>query len=210
LQYCDPRYSRTVNPAPSTLRERAKLRRRRAIQLAALRLFTERGYEGTTLSDIAEAAEVSPRTVSLYFPSKTDLALSGSNEVAVRLSSIFRQLPDAGFLEVIDRWLSQETEFDDTELAVLANAMFVVNPELRALSSAPINEAMRIGGDALFAELGLARNDPMASVVAASIAAAIFEYQAVSAVRGASPQLLPALLSYLRGLIESAVAFQRL
>lgn len=198
-----------MNPAPPSLRERSKLRRRRAIQLAALRLFTERGYDGTTLADIAAAAEVSPRTVSLYFPSKADLALSGANEVAARLSAIFHQNPGAGFLEVIDRWLSQETEFDDTELAVRANAMFVANPQLRALSSTPINEAMRIGSDALFAEVGLPSKDPMASVVAASIAAAIFEYQAVTATRGASPDLLRALLHYLRGLIDSAVAFQR-
>jgi len=56
-----------------SLRERKKEKTRRLIQETAIRLFSERGYETTSVEQIAEAAEVSPSTVFRYFPTKPDL-----------------------------------------------------------------------------------------------------------------------------------------
>ncbi|MDY7102435.1 MAG: TetR/AcrR family transcriptional regulator [Actinomycetota bacterium] len=57
------------------LRERKKARTKLTIQDHAFRLFTERGYEATTVEEIAAAAEVGPRTVYRYFPTKDELVL---------------------------------------------------------------------------------------------------------------------------------------
>jgi len=55
------------------LRERKKLKTRNAIQREAMRLFQERGYEETTIEQIAEAVEISPSTFFNYFPTKEDV-----------------------------------------------------------------------------------------------------------------------------------------
>ena len=47
-----------VPPRPG-LRERKKAKTRLAIQEHALRLFRQKGYDGTTVEEIADAAEVS-------------------------------------------------------------------------------------------------------------------------------------------------------
>jgi AcrR family transcriptional regulator len=55
------------------LRERKKARTRQTIERVALELFAERGFQATTLAEIAEAAEVAPSTLYSYFPLKEDI-----------------------------------------------------------------------------------------------------------------------------------------
>ena len=57
------------------LRERKKRRTREAVRLAAFELFQKQGYPNTTIEQIAELADVSPRTFFRYFPNKAALLI---------------------------------------------------------------------------------------------------------------------------------------
>ncbi|GHE77371.1 TetR family transcriptional regulator [Streptomyces spiralis] len=96
-------------PRPG-LRERKKQRTRDALLRAALELFTTRGYEQTTVDDIAEAVDVSQRTFFRYFPGKEEAAFAVQDMVEEQfLESLRARPPHEAPLEalrraVLDNW----------------------------------------------------------------------------------------------------------
>ena len=92
--------SEPTNPPPG-LRERKKIKLRRAIQTEALRLFETQGYEHTTVDQIAEAAETSTTTFYRYFPTKEDVVLG--NEASPLFEATVATRPDGEPLTVTIR-----------------------------------------------------------------------------------------------------------
>ena len=90
------------------LRERKKQRTRELIAETARRLFSERGFEGVTIAEVARAAEVSEQTVFNYFPTKEDLVYwrleSFEDEL---LATIRERHPRESVLQAFGRFVLQ-------------------------------------------------------------------------------------------------------
>ncbi|MEU2282960.1 TetR family transcriptional regulator [Streptomyces sp. NPDC013178] len=81
-------------------RERKKAATRRALADAALRLFSERGFDEVGVKEVAEAAGVSLTTLFKYFPSKEALVFDQAEEAeAALVAAVRRRAPGQSVLD---------------------------------------------------------------------------------------------------------------
>ncbi|NLT07566.1 MAG: TetR family transcriptional regulator [Solirubrobacterales bacterium] len=117
--------------AAAGLRERKKRRTRETIAAAALELFARQGYDATTIADVAEAAEVAPRTVSGYFPAKEDLLFPDQEETLALFERLLAERGEdemapvalqAWVRALFEGWRGQEETLRARRCVVEANA----------------------------------------------------------------------------------------
>ncbi|GGS36727.1 TetR family transcriptional regulator [Streptomyces nojiriensis] len=75
-------------------RERKKAATRQALADTALNLFLERGYDGVTIRDVADAVDVSTTTLLKYFPTKEALVFDEDAEQETGLVAAVRDRPE--------------------------------------------------------------------------------------------------------------------
>jgi AcrR family transcriptional regulator len=91
------------------LRERKKLRTRMTIERVALELFGERGFQATTLAEIADAAEIAPSTLHAYFPSKDTILFELSDRIRESAASRIAARPDTeSMVDTLQAWVSED------------------------------------------------------------------------------------------------------
>lgn len=75
----------STDPHPPSRRERERAARRTELLAAAEALFQERGYQGTTMAALAEAAELPLATIYTLFPAKEQIYFTLVEERAAAL-----------------------------------------------------------------------------------------------------------------------------
>jgi AcrR family transcriptional regulator len=171
-----------------------------------MRLFAERGFEHTTLADIAEEAEVAVRTVTGYFPSKLALATSFADAMAARLKATVPANLDTGkdLVDALEKWVTEEEQVFDPELMRLTDAMWAANPDLRALANARFAEVGSVGRAAILAGVGLPADDPIMELCIAAVEAVVAAHFIAFMAHEPSPERHNALITYLRAIIDAA------
>lgn len=91
------------------LRERKKQLTRETIARVALDLFYAHGFHETTIAQVAAAANVSPRTVSSYFPAKEDLVFPESGAAFAGLGArLAERRPGETAADALRDWISSQ------------------------------------------------------------------------------------------------------
>ena len=194
---------------------RRKRRTRQAIQKAALELFAERGYRETTINDIAERAEVAPRTVTVHFPAKEELLLDAEpftlDSLSERLSA---RGPNESALEALRDWMATTMTEVETNASELDGRFWerralrahIINnePELRGRSRASYYPFERALAEAIGEDLGQSGNSLIPRIAALSAVAGLRElYESDEAQALAAPPSAAELLK----LVDEVIRF---
>jgi len=107
------------------------------VEAAALELFRMRGFERTTVADIAAAVGVTRRTVFRYFASKNDIVWGDFDAVIARLREAFVAEPrQAPLFDVLRRAVLASNRYEPDQLDGLRIRMSLITsvPALQAHS----------------------------------------------------------------------------
>ncbi|MDF0489934.1 TetR family transcriptional regulator [Sphingomonas sp. H39-1-10] len=141
--------SPSTPPLPGT-RERKRRETHRRIADAGVSLFIEKGFDGTTVEEIATAAGISRRTFFHYFDSKDDILLSLQSDIGGLFAAEIRKAPAGGspFMLVRDAALSVCASISHDDMLALDRLMRG-SASVRARKQA----SYRLQEEALFAAL---------------------------------------------------------
>ena len=165
-----------VVQAANSLRERKKARTREAIIDAALDLFASKGFEATTIEDIAAAADVSPRTFFRYFDSKVDLVMARNEAHGDKIGPLVAARPAGeGPLEAL-RQVVQQTmcELFADPSVVRELQVMMSTPALRNRAREHFYEEEAELVSAFAARLGTDEDDLTANVMASTAASTLW------------------------------------
>lgn len=116
--------------APIGLRERKKRKLRELIQSTAVGLFVEQGYAETTMEQIAAAAEIAPRTLYRYFPTKDALVVTDDDDQRL-IEQFLAELADHPPVEALRRSLRAVMFDQASEVQEQRGAIIAAEPELQ-------------------------------------------------------------------------------
>lgn len=115
------------------LRERKKQQTRERLTQAALALFMQKGFEATTLDEIAAAADISRRSFFHYFASKEEVVFAWKDAFGDKLVAALALRPvDEPMLLAAERALIASVSGYDRDEALALSRLVKGTPALRA------------------------------------------------------------------------------
>lgn len=153
---------------------------RELIEHAAFELFDRKGFDGTTLDDIARSVGVGRRTLFRYFESKNDIAWGEFDRQLAQFQELLAATPaDQPLAEVLHHTI---VAFNHVAPEVEQQHRFRMRlilrtPTLRAYSTLRFDEWRRIVAEFVAGRTGLTPTDPLPRVVGhVSLALSIAAY----------------------------------
>lgn len=176
-------------PAARPLSERKRHRVRRRLAVAAVRLFETRGYAATTVEEIADAADCSPRTFFRYVAAKDDVIFYDTPDRLDDLRAALADVPGGPVWPVLRDGLlhhARDLMAGAPEFELARARLFVREPVLGTRFLAICLEWEDAIATALAGERDVdPATDPYCRLVAGAVVAAVRSaYQALAAEGG--------------------------
>lgn len=185
------------------LRERKKQRTRDAIVQAALELFAEHGFEATTIADIADAADIAPRTFFAYFETKEAVVFHDFDEMYASLAERLRvREPGDTALDTLRAWVANWIEERGVRSAHerARRALVRATPALQVREQANRGFFERVLSESVAADLDLPAGSLRPRMVSAAAIAALSALEYLEDEEHADPARAMAL-------VDEALAF---
>src|SRR5438552_6928816 len=163
--------AQSVPTAKLGLRERKKLRTRETIVRVGIELFASRGYQTTTLAEIAEAAEVSPSTLHAYFPAKDDILFHSHDALSASARArVLERAPTEPLIDAIHAWFEELPSVVDTDTGAVRRKRAVIesSEELQALERLRMALLEDVFAEAFAQDLGETPDDLRARLLAST------------------------------------------
>ena len=145
-----PLPARAKSPDGPGLRQRKQQETRERLKRAAMALFLERGFEATTIDDIATAADMSRRSFFHYFASKEDVVAAWQEDAAAALvTEILARPAGESMLTAAENAIATAIKrIDPTEAAAMSR-LKRDNPALQARDQLKYEKLERALADGL-------------------------------------------------------------
>jgi AcrR family transcriptional regulator len=134
----------------SGLRERKRQQTRERLTRAAMALFLERGFEATTLDDIAAAADISRRSFFHYFATKEDVVFAWQEEsTAALIAAVAARPADESMLTAAENAITAMVRQLEPGEAIAMARLKRDNPALQARDQVKYEKLERALAEAL-------------------------------------------------------------
>jgi AcrR family transcriptional regulator len=192
-------------------RARKKAATKHAIQEQALRLFVEKGYDATTVDEIAAAAGVSHMTFFRYFPRKDDVVEYDEYDPLIEELIVSRppdEPPLTALYAALRAGLEQIMKTDRDELLTRVR-LILRNPVLRARNQIAQDDTRDLFARTLARRAGLSAPD-FACIVQASAALGAFAPAAMAWAEGEGRDDYVALIDEAFAALAAGITERRL
>jgi AcrR family transcriptional regulator len=160
-----------------SLRERKKIKTRRAIRREAYRLFAAQGYDATTVEQICDAAEVSPSTFFRYFPTKEDVVVTDEYDSVMKEGLRARPAdePLIESLRHVMRTLLNQYLVNEIDEVLARNKLYREVPALRSRMAEGLGESHEALREILAERTGRDKESLEVRVVCGALIGALME-----------------------------------
>jgi len=159
------------------LRERKKDLMRQHISDTATRMFLERGFDAVRVADVAEASDVSEKTIYNYFPTKESLLLDREEDSVREIEEALGPTglhvsPVDAVLAILTRELDEIVDYlttapaEDRQMILRFNDLINGTPALKAYRADMMDRLAQVAATALAARAAVDPMDPEPQIAA--------------------------------------------